>query len=314
VNTSNAIKKGIAKRQPPAALAERLSSASILRFDEPLAKRTTLRVGGPAEWFLEPAHETDLAMALRFCAEQDIPFMALGRGSNLLIRDGGIRGLVISLAHPEFAGIRVQGERLQCGAGAKLKQVSVEARRNGIAGMEFLEGIPGSIGGALRMNAGAMGRCMFDVVERIRMIDGCGNIHECCAGEVPAGYRNCALLKTHIALGAVLQGNPAPTGEIHSRMTAFSRKRWESQPAAASAGCMFKNPPAVAAGKLIDELGLKGMRVGGAVVSDVHGNFIVNEGSATARDVLALIDLIQQRARSERGIELETEVQIVGEE
>ena len=163
------------------------------------------------------------------------------------------------------------------------------------------------------MNAGAMGLWMFDVVETIRFMDYLGAVHESPAGEANVEYRGCPLFKNHIALGAVLKAERASREAVEERMQAFSRKRWTSQPAASSAGCIFKNPNVVPAGKLIDELGLKGTRVGGAVISDVHGNFIVNEGGATAKDVLSLIELIRQQARAARGIELETEVEIVGE-
>jgi UDP-N-acetylenolpyruvoylglucosamine reductase len=202
---------------------------------------------------------------------------------------------------------------LRCGAGARLKAVAVEARRNGLTGLEFLEGIPGSVGGALRMNAGAMGGAMFDVVESVRLMSFDGKVHEQAVQELTIAYRSCSVLKTHIALSAVLCGRPGVREEIERRMNEFNRKRWSSQPAAPSAGCMFKNPPTISAGKLIDELGLKGLKVGGAMVSVEHGNFLVNDGSATARDILELIELIRQRARAERGIELETEVEIVGE-
>src|SRR6185436_8641075 len=176
-----------------------------------------------------------------------------------------------------------------CGAGAKLKQVSVTARKEGLAGLEFLEGIPGSVGGALRMNAGAMGSWMFEIVDAIRFMDYEGNVHERKASEVHVEYRGCPLFKNHIALGAVLKGQPASTTAIEERAKGYNEKRWNSQPAAPSAGCIFKNPPTIPAGRLIDELGLKGTKVGGAAVSDVHGNFIVNDGTATAQDVLNLI-------------------------
>ena len=190
----------------------------------------------------------------------------------------------------------------------------MEAKRNNLSGVEFFEGIPGSVGGALRMNAGAMGGQTFDVVESVRLMDFDGHIRELTPGELAVEYRSCATLKNHIALGAVFKCKSAPREEIETRMKEYSEKRWASQPAAPSAGCMFKNPAQIPAGKLVDELGLKGARVGGAVVSPEHGNFIVNDGSATARDVLELIDLLKQRAKTERGIELETEVEIIGEE
>jgi UDP-N-acetylenolpyruvoylglucosamine reductase len=295
-------------------LVRQVSSATVVRRSEPLARRTTLRVGGPAEIYVEPASEADLAEVLKFCAARDVSFFVLGRGSNLLIRDGGIRGVVICLAHPVFSAVEIVGERLRCGAGAKLKQVAVEAKRAGLSGVEFLEGIPGSVGGALRMNAGAMGGATFDAVETIRVMDQAGNTRDLAVAEVKVEYRCCALLKNHIALGATFKCRAATREEIEQRMNSFSQKRWTSQPAAPSAGCCFKNPTEIPAGRLIDELGLKGLRVGGAMVSLEHGNFIVNDGSATARDVLELIALLKARALAERGIELHTEVEIVGED
>ena len=295
-------------------LARRVSALTNLRRGEPLAGRTTMRVGGPAELFAEPASEADLAAILKFCAERRLPKFILGRGSNLLVKDGGIRGVVLSLGHPEFARIIVEGTRLRCGAGARLKNVAQEARRQNLAGLEFMEGIPGSVGGALRMNAGAIGSWTFDVVESIRVMSEDGVARELPAVEVQVQYRSCPLLTSQIALGVVFRAVPGERVGIDARMKSFSQKRWSSQPAAPSAGCIFKNPAAVPAGKLIDDLGLKGTRVGGARVSLEHGNFIVNEGNATARDVLELIELLRARVRAERGIELETEVEIVGEE
>jgi UDP-N-acetylenolpyruvoylglucosamine reductase len=315
MNQPNAILPGAVRSGADAAdeLAQRLSPATVMRRDEPLAKHTTLRVGGPADIYVEPASEADLAAILAYCHERNRPFFVLGRGSNLLVKDGGFRGVVLCLAHAHFSRIEADGQRLRCGAGAKLKAVAVEARRNGLAGLEFLEGIPGTVGGALRMNAGAMGGAMFDVVESVRLMSFDGKVQEQAAQELTTAYRSCPVLKTHIALAAVICGRPGSQEAIEQRMDEFSRKRWKSQPAAPSAGCMFKNPASIPAGKLIDELGLKGARVGGAMVSAEHGNFIVNNGGATARDFLELIEMIRLRARAERGIELETEVEIVGE-
>jgi UDP-N-acetylmuramate--alanine ligase len=296
-----------------APLLDQLTPGTVVRPDEPLAKHTTLRVGGKADLYIEPASEEDLALLLQFCAERSLPFVMLGRGSNLLVRDGGIRGVVICLAHPQFSRISVEGCQLQCGAGAKLRAIATEAARQGISGLEFLEGIPGSVGGALRMNAGAMGSWLFDVVSKIRFMTFNGEILERNASEVNVEYRGCPLFKNHIALGALLQGQNASREAVRARMDSFSKKRWEAQPNQPSAGCIFKNPKTIPAGRLIDELGLKGTRVGGAVVSDKHANFIVNDGAATARDVLSLIAIVQQSARSARGIELETELEILGE-
>ncbi len=295
-----------------AELAGGLSAQSVFRRDEPLARRTTLRVGGPADVYVEPASEEDLRTVVRFCAEHRLPLFVLGRGSNLLVKDGGFRGVIVCLAHPHFSRIEVSAGRLVCGAGAKLKAVAVEAKRSNLEGLEFLEGIPGSVGGGLRMNAGAMGGVIFDVVRAVRLMGFDGILQERATAELNVQYRSCPTLKTQIALGAVLEGRPGARQAIEQRMNEFSRKRWQSQPAAPSAGCIFKNPATISAGKLIDELGLKGTRVGGAAVSVEHGNFIVNDGTATAADVLALIERIRERARTARGLELETEVEIIG--
>lgn len=302
------------KKQLVDEITKRVSPQTAIRRDEPLAKRTTLRVGGPADIFVEPASEEDLAALLKFCAEHNVSFFVLGRGSNLLVRDGGFRGVVISLAHPFFSRVEIKGDRLHCGAGAKLKSVAVEAKRNGLAGLEFLEGIPGSVGGALRMNAGAMGAATFDAVESVRLMDYTGNARDVSPADLTVEYRSCATLKNHVALGAVLKTRADSRESIEQRMIAFSKKRWTTQPAAPSAGCMFKNPTSIPAGKLIDGMGLKGQRVGGAFVSAEHGNFIVNDGTATARDVLQLIENLKQRVKAERGIELHTEVEIIGED
>ena len=295
------------------AIAGCVSASTLIHSDEPLAKHTTLRIGGPADAFVEPANEGDLAALLKFCGGRQIPFFILGRGSNLLVLDGGFRGLVICLSQPDFSRIEIIRDRLRCGAGARLKNVAVEARRAGLCGLEFLEGIPGSVGGALRMNAGAMGGATFDVVESVRVMNFDGTVRELSARDMAVAYRGCATLKNCVALGATFHGRPDSMESIAQRMSAYSQKRWNSQPAAPSAGCMFKNPPAVPAGRLIEELGLKGTRIGGARVSFEHGNFLVNDGNATASDVLELIGLVRSKAMSERGIELETDVEIVGE-
>jgi UDP-N-acetylenolpyruvoylglucosamine reductase len=223
--------------------------------------------------------------------------------------------LVISLAHPAFARVEVEGVRLRVGAGASLRQVAYAARDAGLTGLEFLEGIPGSVGGALRMNAGAMGGWIFDVVETLRFMDRTGRVQEIPGVEAGAQYRGCPMLREQMALGAVLRGEPADRELIQERLAESNRKRWTSQPKQPSAGCTFKNPrPEMPAGRLIDELGLKGLRVGDAMVSDKHANFFVNLGGATAADVLALIGEVRRRVWEARSIELETEVEIVGEE
>ena len=295
-------------------LAQHVSPATVIRCDEPLAKHTTLRVGGPADVYVEPVSEAELAEVVRFCTGHDVPLLVIGRGSNLLVRDGGFRGVVVCLAHENFGRIEAGDGYLRCGAGARLKQVAIEARRCGLSGLEFLEGIPGSVGGALRMNAGAMGGATFDAVESVRVMDFDGHVQALAPGEMSVEYRGCGALRSHIALGAVFKGRPDSQESILQRMSAFARKRWSSQPASPSAGCIFKNPMEIPAGKLIEELGLKRTRVGGAMVSAEHGNFIVNDGDATARDILGLIEILKAKAKAERGIELQTEVEIIGDE
>lgn len=312
----NAMDEQIVRRPPEdlvRELAALLSGRSSLRCHEPMGPHTTLRVGGPADVFVEPGLEEDLAVAVRFCSAHGVPIVVVGRGSNLLVKDKGFRGAVICLSDPFFSRVELEGTRIRGGAGARLKALAIAARDNQISGFEFLEGIPGSLGGALRMNAGAMGSAIFDITESVRLMDREGEISECESTALGAAYRGCPSLKERIVLGASFRGKPGERAVIQKRMDEFSRKRWAAQPAAPSAGCAFKNPGQIPAGKLIDSLGLKGARVGGAVVSSEHANFIVNDQKATAADVLRLMELIRERARIQAGIELETEVETIGE-
>ncbi len=297
-----------------AELRGRLSGATVMRLREPLALHTTFRVGGPADIYIEPASENDLCTALRFCYEHQLPWFVLGCGSNVLVRDGGFRGMVICLANRAFSGIAIKGNRLVCGAGARLKAVSETARRLGLAGLEFMDGIPGSVGGALRMNAGAMGSWTFDMVESVRCMAPDGQTREVNRAEIQAEYRACEFFDQHIALMAVFNARPGDIAQITERIRAYRRRRRQTQPAGQSAGCIFKNPHPVPAGRLIDELGLKGARIGRAYVSSKHANFILTEPGATASDVIALIELIRKRVKAERGIELEREVRIIGQD
>ena len=291
-----------------------LSHPANCRRNEPMARHTSLRIGGPAEYWVEPADERELACVLHYSHVREIPVTIVGRGTNLLVRDGGIEGVVVHLSNDEFSRVEVDGERLIVRAGARLRTVVNEAKNHELGGLEFLEGIPGSLGGALRMNAGAMGRQMFDVVEWVRYVSYAGEIYDAEAKSLPVAYRSCPIFTNHVALSAILRGVKTPRSTIDAKLRSFENKRWSSQPARPSAGCIFKNPGLIPAGKLIEELGLKNARVGGAAVSDVHANFIVNEGGATATDVLNLIAMIRDKARRERGIELETEVMVLGKE
>jgi UDP-N-acetylmuramate--alanine ligase len=284
-----------------------------VRLYEPLAKHTTLRVGGPAQFWVEPRSEQALAQLIRFCRDEHLPLFAIGRGSNLLVRDGGIRGVVVHPRGGIFEKIEVEGCEITAGAGVKLRQVAYAARAAGLGGLEWMEGIPGAVGGALRMNAGAMGAQTFENVRRVRYLDAEGNPHVKNRGELEVFYRRFPLLETNFAVSATFRAQPAERAEIDDRLRESQEKRRTTQPIAKSAGCIFKNPASMPAGKLVDELGLKNYRVGNARVSEIHGNFIVNDGNATAAEILELIENIKSMARNKRGVELETEVEIVGE-
>lgn len=285
----------------------------VLKLYEPLAKHTTLRVGGPAQFWAEPETEAGFARMVKYCTQHQLPLVVIGRGSNLLIRDGGIRGVVAHLARGEFRQLEVNGNQINASVGIKLKEVSYAARDAQLAGFEWMEGIPGNVGGSLRMNAGAMGSETFNHVVCVRYIDGDGAFHRATPAELDVRYRSAGNLKGNFAISALFEGEPGDAAQIARLLEDSMHKRRTTQPKESSAGCIFKNPGPCPAGKLVEELGLKDLAVGKARVSQVHGNFIVNEGGATARDVLELIERIKETARRERGIELETEVQIVGE-
>jgi UDP-N-acetylmuramate--alanine ligase len=284
-----------------------------VRLCEPLSKHTTLRVGGPAQFWVEPRNENAFAELIRFCRRESLPLFVIGRGSNLLVRDGGIRGVVVHPCGGDFDRIEINGSEITAGVGAKLKEVAYAGKAAALGGLEWMEGIPGVVGGGLRMNAGAMGAQTFENVVRVRYLDANGEAHTKTRDELEVHYRNFPLLENNFAVSAVFRVQPTPTEEIVRKLEASQEKRRTSQPAARSAGCIFKNPDSCPAGRLVDELGLKNSRVGKARVSEVHGNFIVNDGGATAADMLELIEKIKSVARAKRGIELETEVQIVGE-
>ncbi len=293
------------------ALAEPGTTVSLY---EPMGRHTTLKLGGPAQFWLQPSTFDGLARVIHHCREHGLPFRVIGRGSNLLVRDGGLKGAVIHPEGGDFDAIEVCGDTIRAGVAVKFKRLAAAARTAGLAGFEWMEGIPGSVGGGLRMNAGAMGTETFDQLLSVTLLDGQGRWVQRTPAELERRYRSLPELADHIAASAVFQGRPAPLEEIDATMAASLEKRRRSQPIAASAGCIFKNPPSIPAGRLLDDLGLKNLRVGAARVSEVHGNFIVNDGGATASDVLELIRLIRACAQTERGLALETEVQIVGED
>ena len=286
----------------------------VARLYEPLAKHTTMRVGGPAQFWLEPETEEGFCDLVRTSHEAGLPFMVIGRGSNLIVRDGGLRGVVVRLRRGIFGEFTVEGTRIRAGVGVRLKALSGAAVTAGLGGFEWMEGIPGDVGGCLRMNAGAMGVEAFDQVERLRYADHEGNIFEKSPRDLEVHYRNVPILRTNYALSAVFRGEPASPEEVGRRTRDYATKRKSSQPVGASAGCIFRNPSGGKAGQLIDSSGLKEAQVGAARVSGVHANFILNEGGATASEVLALVEQVRAEVLKKQGVRLETEVQIIGEE
>jgi UDP-N-acetylmuramate--L-alanine ligase/UDP-N-acetylenolpyruvoylglucosamine reductase len=282
---------------------------------ESMARHTTLLVGGPAQFWMEPHSFYGFAFLVDYCRERGIPVRVVGRGSNLLVRDGGIRGAVIHPTGGAFSELSVGARaEITAGVGVRLKKLASLAAASGMGGFEWMEGIPGNVGGALRMNAGAMDLETFDQVLRVTFLDEDGVIRTRERDEIVAHYRNVPELRRNFALQAVFKGKPDHPSHIKQRWDLAREKRKASQPALASAGCTFKNPPDIPAGRLIDSLGLKGTHCGKAAVSEVHANFLVNQGGASAHEILQLIESIQHHARSQRGIELETEIKILGED
>lgn len=297
-----------------AAVKPLLAKETKFKREEPLASKTTMRVGGAARLYGEPANVADLQTLLREAAARGVEVFMLGRGSNLIVPDEGVDGLVISLLHEAWAKFEARGDgRVWAGAGLRLKNLCGLAAKAGLTGFEFLEGIPGSVGGALRMNAGAMGGWMFDVVEEVQLMTMAGEVRTLAKAAMHVDYRHCAELHHAIALGALLRpASQADAEAVARQIDVYKRKRQESQPREPSAGCIFKNPPGNSAGRLIDESGLKGERVGDAEVSTVHANFIVNRGAATGAEILELVRRVRARVRQVKGVDLEPEVMLYG--
>ncbi len=297
-------------------LGDQVSKETVLRLNEPLANKTTFRLGGNAACYAEPVNRYDLQRILRAAKLFSIKHFIMGLGSNVLVPDEGFRGLVIRLADSHWRFIEYLDDgRFYCMAGASLKRLSAEACKQGIGGFEFMEGIPASVGGALRMNAGAMGGSMFDRVESIDFLNENYDFVTLPRSAFNAEYRHCHEIAHATVIGAILVSAERKEPEsIRATMNAFMEKRRNGQPLEPSAGCVFKNQPDYSAGKLIDECGLKGKRVGGAEVSPMHANFIVNRDHATAGDVLALAKQIHAIVLEKRGVDLEPEVFLLGKD
>ncbi len=292
---------------------EALPFRGELTRDEPMRLHTTLRVGGPAEYFLRAEGEEDVLLAIRACRELEMPLLFLGRGSNLVVRDGGIEGLTVYLGEG-FGRMRVEGERIYAQAGARLQALSRLALENGLAGLEFAEGIPGALGGALLMNAGAYGGEMSQVVESLRVADREGNVHELSCEEAAFSYRHSRMMEENsCVLSAVLRLSHGDKAQIGALMEDYARRRREKQPLQyPSCGSFFKRPEGHFAGKLIEDAGLKGRRVGDMEVSTLHAGFLINRGHASAKDVLTLMQQVQAEVYERFGVHLEPEARIVG--
>jgi UDP-N-acetylmuramate dehydrogenase len=284
--------------------------------DAPLAGITWFRVGGPAEVAFRPADCDDLA-AFLMTKPADVPVTAIGVGSNLLVRDGGVPGVVIRLGR-DFAGIDIDGETVRAGASALDLNVAIAARNGGVAGLEFLSGIPGTIGGALRMNGGAYGKEMKDVVTGAKALDARGRLHRLGLADLGFAYRHCAVAEDWIFLSAELRGTADDPLAIARRMKEIQDKRESSQPIRTrTGGSTFANPTEPEAQgrkawQLIDAAGCRGLRIGGAMVSEQHCNFLINTGGATAADIENLGEEVRCRVKAHSGVDLRWEIRRIG--
>ena len=290
-----------------------LGSDNVYR-NEPMKKHTTFRIGGPADYYLCPHSAKEIQKVVEICRKEKIPYFILGNGSNLLVSDKGYRGAVIQL-WKNVSDIRVDGCLIEAKAGASLAKIAAQALEEGLTGMEFAAGIPGTLGGAVVMNAGAYGGEMKDILKEALVMDEEGKTFTLEKENLKLGYRTSIVKeKGYIVLAATLELKPGNREEIRKLMEDLKQRRAEKQPLdMPSAGSTFKRPEGYFAGKLIMDAGLRGFSVGGAQISEKHCGFVVNTGEASASDVLNLIREVQKRVRENSGVELETEVKFLGE-
>ncbi|HEY3249124.1 MAG TPA: UDP-N-acetylmuramate dehydrogenase [bacterium] len=284
-----------------------------VREDEPLRRHVSFRIGGPADVLVVPRSVAELRAVAARIFDRNLTFVILGQGSNVLIADAGIRGIVVKVGKGLDA-FRVDGDRMHAQAGAGLPHLSRAAADRGLGGLEFAAGIPASIGGAVVMNAGAHGHDMAEVVETVRLIDA-GGERELRAAELDYAYRTSRMQRAPgVVLDATLRLRPGDAAEIRARTEAWLRHRSETQPIGPpSSGCVFRNPAGDHAGRLIELAGGKGLAVGGARVSEVHANYIINTGAATAANVLALADKVKALVAQKFAVALEPEIKLLGD-
>ena len=292
---------------------QNVKGGSGIFMEEPMKKHTTFRVGGPADVLVQP-DETALAAILALCRRYHVSYSFIGNGSNLLVGDKGIRGVVIEMTDP-MGNIEVDGTKITAQAGAMLSKIANTAASNGLGGMEFAAGIPGSVGGAVVMNAGAYGGEMKDIIEKVYVLDENGAQLELDRDALDLGYRHsCIPEKKYIVTKVVLELVPHDEVEIRSKMKDLNEKRAEKQPLQyPSAGSTFKRPEGYFAGKLIMDAGLRGYQVGGAQVSEKHCGFVINKGDATAADICQLMRDVSDKVQAQFGVVLEPEVKMIGE-
>jgi len=302
----------MAAQKTPPNLTQRLPPVhGRIRANVALAPQTWFRVGGPAEILFRPADIEDLAAFLAACPA-DIPVTVLGVASNLLVRDGGLSGVVIRLGG-EFARVRADGTRVIAGAGALDLTVAEEACAAGLGGLEFLSGIPGTIGGAVKMNAGAYGSEIVDIIESAVLVSRAGKVVTVTGDALGLSYRHSELPEGAIVVEATLRGQPEQAEQVASRMRDIQIRRAETQPIRArTGGSTFANPPGAKAWELIDRAGCRGLTLGGAQVSEQHCNFLINTGSASAGDIEALGEEVRRRVRKDSGVELRWEIMRIG--
>ena len=282
-----------------------------LLANQSLQELTWFRVGGPAQALFMPEDEADLAYFLQNCGA-DIPVAVVGLGSNLIVRDAGVGGVIIRLGKG-FYDIKVEDEKVRAGTGAPDVKVSRAAHEAALAGLAFFRGIPGSIGGALRMNGGAYGRETKDVLIEARAVDRAGNIHVLSNADMKFTYRHCGAPEEFIFTQALFQGTPGDQAAISAEMEKITQSREATQPIKSrTGGSTFKNPPGGKAWELIDAAGCRGLSIGGAQVSELHCNFLINTGEATARDIEALGETVRERVREKSGVTLEWEIKRIG--
>jgi UDP-N-acetylmuramate dehydrogenase len=281
-----------------------------LLANQPLGEFTWFRVGGPAQAFLMPEDENDLAYFLRNLSTE-MPVTVIGAGSNLIVRDGGVPGVVIRLGRG-FNDVRIEEHRVTAGTAMLDVMVARAAQAAGLAGLAFLSGIPGTIGGALRMNGGAYGGETKDVLLETRGIDRQGNLRTFSNSEMGFSYRHCSAPDDVIFTAAVLQGRTGEPEQIAGEMATIKKKREATQPRNRTGGSTFKNPPGHSAWRLVDEAGCRGLTIGGAQVSELHSNFLINLGSASAADIETLGETVREKVKENSGIDLEWEIKRVG--